>query len=61
MWNLFGIKKIPGNLSEQLKKEHIVSSFRTIPLVLEFHQIVPFGSRTLPPVGNRTPPWNRLH
>ena len=35
----------------------VLSSFiRTIPSVTESHRIMPFGLRTLPPVGNCTPP-----
>ena len=32
------------------------SSIQTILSAPEFHRILPFGSRAVPPVGNRTPP-----
>ena len=42
-----------------LKQIHRIaetSSIQTVLSALESHQILPFGSRAIPPVGNRTQP-----
>ena len=45
-------------IPEHTKKHKLLSSsfIQTILSALEFHQIMPFGSWAVPPVGNRTLP-----
>ena len=50
-------KEVQSIQSIKDKRSYVYSSFiQTILSALEFHQIMPFGSRAVPPVGNHTLP-----
>ena len=59
--DLFHFYSVLFSVKKKLRRKKAIlgaasSHIRTVPSVSEFHRIVPNGLRTLPPVGNFTPP-----
>ena len=49
-------KQLKNCCLKQIHRIAETSSIQTVLSALESHQILPFGSRAIPPVGNRTQP-----